>query len=284
MTKRMKKLIFASLVVLAAVTACKDDDEPANSGNRPAVSFTKIQLTEDSPFEAGVPTVTTTQTYLYNQGLLTGCTTVQSYSVQGEPTEMENATTVTYDERRAIVTDDAGNVSTYLLNDKGYATGCTRQEAGTTRTYTFSYFTAPEGKCYLENITESMNGEVYASIDIDYSNYRALRITQKVDTYEQAYTASTPASDGITNRSEVPCLFFAGLYPLSLHPAALYGQLLGEPFNILIDRITPDGNTESKEVTNYTYSFDKRNVITSCKEVINSYGTNYIRTVNYVIE
>lgn len=106
---------------------------------------------------------------------------------------------------------------------------------------------APEGEYYLENITENVNGEIYASIDIDYSNYQALRITQKVDTYEQAYTATTQATNETNNVSEVPCLFFTGLYPLSLHSAALYGKLLGEPFNILIDRIIPDGNTASKK-------------------------------------
>lgn len=43
----------------------------------------------------------------------------------------------------------------------------------------FSYFISPEGKHYLENITESVNGKVYAFIDMDYSNYQALRVTQK---------------------------------------------------------------------------------------------------------
>ena len=128
------------------------------------------------------------------------------------------------------------------------------------------------------------SGKVYASIDIDYSNPQALRIVQKVDTYTQTYTATTPAGNSIINQSEVPCLFFADLYPLSLHSAALYGKLLGEPFSILIEQIIPDGNTISQEVRKYTYSLDKRNIITSCKEVTNSYGTNYIRTVNYVIE
>jgi len=194
---------------------------------------------------------------------------------------IENAASVTYSEHQAVVTDNFGNVSVYTLDDKGYATSCTRQENGTVRTYTFSYFTAPEGKYYLKNITESINDGVYASIDIDYGNYQALRILQKTDTYEQAYTATTPANDGINNQSGVPCLFLAELYPLSLHTAALYGKFLGEPFPILIDRIIPDGN---KEVTNYIFSFDKRNLMTSCKEVINSYGTDYTRTVSYVIE
>lgn len=280
----MKKLIFTLLVALTVITACEDNDTPANNGKRLPIPFSKIQLSENSPYEAGVPTVTTTQTYSYAQGQLTDFTTVQSYTVQGEQMKIENTTSVAYNEHEAVVTDDSGNVSTYLLNDKGYATQCTRQEVSTIRTYTFSYFISPEGKHYLENITESVNGKVYAFIDMDYSNYQALRVTQKVDTYEQAYTATTPSNNGIANQSEVPCVFFEGLYPLSLHSAALYGKLLGEPFNILIDQIIPDGNTANKEVTKYTYSFDKRNIITSCTENINSYGTNYIRTVNYVIE
>lgn len=275
----MKKLTLALLVAAIGITACENDTD--GSDNRPAVPFSKIQLSENSPAEAGVPTVTTTQTYLYDRGLLTGSTTVQSYSVQGETMKIENYATVTYDGQQAVVTDNFGNVSTYLLNDRGYAVQCTRQEAGTTRTYTFSYFDT-EGKYYLEHLAESINGEPYASIDIDYSNLRALRIVQHTDTYEQAYTAAS--DNGTPNRSEVPALFLTSLYPLSLHTAALYGKLLGEPFEVLTDEIIPDGNTESREVTRYTYSFDRRNLITSCKEVTNSYGTSYTRTVNYTIE
>ena len=256
----MRKIVFALSVVLTVMTACEDNNDSTINGNRSAVPFSQIQLSEKSAYEAGVPTVTTTQTYSYSQGQLTGFTIVQSYSVQGEPMCIENAASVTYSEHQAVVTDNFGNVSVYTLDDKGYATSCTRQENGTVRTYTFSYFTAPEGKYYLKNITESINDGVYASIDIDYGNYQALRILQKTG---------------------VPCLFLAELYPLSLHTAALYGKFLGEPFPILIDRIIPDGN---KEVTNYIFSFDKRNLMTSCKEVINSYGTDYTRTVSYVIE
>ena len=277
----MRKIVFALSVVLTVMTACEDNHDSTVNGNRSTVPFSKIQLSEKSTYEAGAPTVTTTQTYSYSQGQLTGFTIVQSYSVQGEPMCIENAASVTYSEHQAVVTDNFGNVSVYTLDDKGYATSCTRQENGTIRTYTFSYFTAPEGKYYLKNITESINDGVYASIDIDYGNYQALRILQKTDTYEQAYTATTPANDGINNQSGVPCLFLAELYPLSLHTAALYGKFLGEPFPILIDRIIPDGN---KEVTNYIFSFAKRNLMTSCKEVINSYGTDYTRTVSYVIE
>jgi hypothetical protein len=126
------------LVALTVITACEDNDTPANNGKRPTVPFSKIQLSEDSPYEAEVPTVTTTQTYSYIQGQLTNFTTIQSYSVQGEQMKIENTTSVAYNGHEAVVTDDFGNVSTYLLNDKGYAIQCTRQEVSTIRTYTFS--------------------------------------------------------------------------------------------------------------------------------------------------
>ena len=202
------------MIILIATTACEDNNDSGGNGSCPTVPFSTIRLTEDSPYEAGVPTVTTTQTYSYKRGQLAGFTTVQSYSVQNETVKIENTTSVTYEEHQAIATDNFGNVSTYFLNDKGYAIQCTRQEVSATRTYDFSYFTSPEGKPYLKNITESINGKVYASIDIDYSNPQALRIVQKVDTYTQTYTATTPAGNSIINQSEVPCLFFADLYPL----------------------------------------------------------------------
>lgn len=151
----MRKIVFALSVVLTVMTACEDNNDSTINGNRSAVPFSQIQLSEKSAYEAGVPTVTTTQTYSYSQGQLTGFTIVQSYSVQGEPMCIENAASVTYSEHQAVVTDNFGNVSVYTLDDKGYATSCTRQENGTVRTYTFSYFTAPEGKYYLKNITES---------------------------------------------------------------------------------------------------------------------------------
>ena len=180
----MRKIVFALSVVLTVMTACEDNNDSTINGNRSAVPFSQIQLSEKSAYEAGVPTVTTTQTYSYSQGQLTGFTIVQSYSVQGEPMCIENAASVTYSEHQAVVTDNFGNVSVYTLDDKGYATSCTRQENGTVRTYTFSYFTAPEGKYYLKNITESINDGVYASIDIDYGNYQTLLILPKTVTSE----------------------------------------------------------------------------------------------------
>ncbi len=284
----MRKIIFALSLLFVGMTACDNNEDPDNgkpNGNYPTISFSKIQLSEDSSIE-GTPTVTTTQTYLYNQGRVTDFNTLQKYTVAGETTEMKSATTIVYDDNhQAIVTDEYGNVSTYTLNDKGYATKCIRQEVSTTRTYTFSYIINTEDKYYLKKITESTKeGEIYASIDVDYEIYRALRITQKVDTYEQKYTATTSPDNEIANLSEIPCLFLAELYPMSLHSAALYGKLLGEPFDTLITQIIPDGNAVNNEITHYSYKTNSNGIVTSCNETINSGGSDYYRTVKYVIE
>ena len=189
-----------------------------------------------------------------------------------------------------MITDEAGTVSTYPLNDKGYATTCTSQDmAGNTRTYTFSYLINTEDKYYLENITERLdNGKEYSSITIDYNNFRALRIQQKVDAFEHNSTATTPSGDEIANISEIPSLFITDMYPLSMHAVAIYGKILGEPANYLITQLIPDSNGESEETTTYTYTLDNRGIVTSCHAVVrhirNGYEQDYTRTVNYTIE
>lgn len=61
----MRKIVFALSVILTVMTACEDNNDSTVNGNRSAVPFSKIQLSEKSAYEAGVPTVTTTQTYSY---------------------------------------------------------------------------------------------------------------------------------------------------------------------------------------------------------------------------
>lgn len=57
----MRKIVFALSVVLTVMTACEDNNDSTVNGNRSAVPFSKIQLSEKSAYEAGVPTVTTSQ-------------------------------------------------------------------------------------------------------------------------------------------------------------------------------------------------------------------------------
>lgn len=284
----MKKNIFIALLFIGGLTACSDNNEgsdiPDNPGY-PVTHFSKIELKEVKE-EPGAPAVTVTQTYDYSAGRLINFTSTQSFVAGGELFKIENATNVVYGDHQAVVTDEINNISTYTLDDNGYAISCVRQEMdGKIRSYTFDYLINTEGKYFLKNITETLDGnKSYSSINIDYSSYRTLRITQQVDKSEQTYIASTSTGNEIANTSEIPYLFLTDLYPLSFHSVAIYGKFLGDAYNTLITNLRPEDNSESNETTTYKYKFDGRGIVTSCDEVTKSYGDNYERTIKYTIE
>ena len=306
----MKKNIFIALLFIGGLTACSDNDEgsdiPDNPGY-PVTHFSKIELKEVKE-EPGAPAVTVTQTYDYRAGRLINFTSTQSFVAGGELFKIENATNVVYGDHQAVVTDEINNISTYdkvdditqgivvtdeinnistyTLDDNGYAISCVRQEMdGKIRSYTFDYLINTEGKYFLKNITETLDGnKSYSSINIDYSSYRTLRITQQVDKSEQTYIASTSTGNEIANTSEIPYLFLTDLYPLSFHSVAIYGKFLGDAYNTLITDLRPEDNSGSNETTTYTYRFDKKDVDISCSELTKSYGTDYARTVDYIMK
>ena len=284
----MKKNISIALLFIGGLTACSDNNEgsdiPDNPGY-PVTHFSKIELKEVKE-EPGAPAVTVTQTYDYSAGRLINFTSTQSFVAGGELFKIENATNVVYGDHQAVVTDEINNISTYTLDDNGYAISCVRQEMdGKIRSYTFDYLINTEGKYFLKNITETLDGnKSYSSINIDYSSYRTLRITQQVDKSEQTYIASTSTGNEIANTSEIPYLFLTDLYPLSFHSVAIYGKFLGDAYNTLITNLRPEDNSESNETTTYKYKFDGRGIVTSCDEVTKSYGDNYERTIKYTIE
>ena len=284
----MKKNIFIALLFIGGLTACSDNDEgsdiPDNPGY-PVTHFSKIELKEVKE-EPGAPAVTVTQTYDYSAGRLINFTSTQSFVAGGELFKIENATNVVYGDHQAVVTDEINNISTYTLDDNGYAISCVRQEMdGKIRSYTFDYLINSEGKYFLKNITETLDGnKSYSSINIDYSSYRTLRITQQVDKSEQTYIASTSTGNEIANTSEIPYLFLTDLYPLSFHSVAIYGKFLGDAYNTLITDLRPEDNSGSNETTTYTYRFDKKDVDISCSELTKSYGTDYARTVDYIMK
>ena len=279
----MKKNIFIALLFIGGLTACSDNNEgsdiPDNPGY-PVTHFSKIELKEVKE-EPGAPAVTVTQTYDYSAGRLINFTSTQSFVAGGELFKIENATNVVYGDHQAVVTDEINNISTYTLDDNGYAISCVRQEMdGKIRSYTFDYLINTEGKYFLKNITETLDGnKSYSSINIDYSSYRTLRITQQVDKSEQTYIASTSTGNEIANTSEIPYL-----YPLSFHSVAIYGKFLGDAYNTLITDLRPEDNSGSNETTTYTYRFDKKDVDISCSELTKSYGTDYARTVDYIMK
>lgn len=284
----MKKNIFIALLFIGGLTACSDNNEgsdiPDNPGY-PVTHFSKIELKEVKE-EPGAPAVTVTQTYDYSAGRLINFTSTQSFVAGGELFKIENATNVVYGDHQAVVTDEINNISTYTLDDNGYAISCVRQEMdGKIRSYTFDYLINTEGKYFLKNITETLDGnKSYSSINIDYSSYRTLRITQQVDKSEQTYIASTSTGNEIANTSEIPYLFLTDLYPLSFHSVAIYGKFLGDAYNTLITDLRPENNSGSNETTTYTYRFDKKDVDISCSELTKSYGTDYARTVDYIMK
>jgi len=284
----MKKNIFIALLFIGGLTACSDNNEgsdiPDNPGY-PVTHFSKIELKEVKE-EPGAPAVTVTQTYDYSAGRLINFTSTQSFVAGGELFKIENATNVVYGDHQAVVTDEINNISTYTLDDNGYAISCVRQEMdGKIRSYTFDYLINTEGKYFLKNITETLDGnKFYSSINIDYSSYRTLRITQQVDKSEQTYIASTSTGNEIANTSEIPYLFLTDLYPLSFHSVAIYGKFLGDAYNTLITDLRPEDNSGSNESTTYTYRFDKKDVDISCSELTKSYGTDYARTVDYIMK
>ena len=284
----MKKNIFIALLFIGGLTACSDNNEgsdiPDNPGY-PVTHFSKIELREVKE-EPGAPAVTVTQTYDYSAGRLINFTSTQSFVAGGELFKIENATNVVYGDHQAVVTDEINNISTYTLDDNGYAISCVRQEMdGKIRSYTFDYLINTEGKYFLKNITETLDGnKSYSSINIDYSSYRTLRITQQVDKSEQTYIASTSTGNEIANTSEIPYLFLTDLYPLSFHSVAIYGKFLGDAYNTLITDLRPEDNSGSNETTTYTYRFDKKDVDISCSELTKSYGTDYARTVDYIMK
>ena len=284
----MKKNIFIALLFIGGLTACSDNNEgsdiPDNPGY-PVTHFSKIELKEVKE-EPGAPAVTVTQTYDYSAGRLINFTSTQSFVAGGELFQIENATNVVYGDHQAVVTDEINNISTYTLDDNGYAISCVRQEMdGKIRSYTFDYLINTEGKYFLKNITETLDGnKSYSSINIDYSSYRTLRITQQVDKSEQTYIASTSTGNEIANTSEIPYLFLTDLYPLSFHSVAIYGKFLGDAYNTLITDLRPEDNSGSNETTTYTYRFDKKDVDISCSELTKSYGTDYARTVDYIMK
>ena len=284
----MKKNIFIALLFIGGLTACSDNNEgsdiPDNPGY-PVTHFSKIELKEVKE-EPGAPAVTVTQTYDYSAGRLINFTSTQSFVAGGELFKIENATNVVYGDHQAVVTDEINNISTYTLDDNGYAISCVRQEMdGKIRSYTFDYLINTEGKYFLKNITETLDGnKSYSSINIDYSSYRTLRITQQVDKSEQTYIASTSTGNEIANTSEIPYLCLTDLYPLSFHSVAIYGKFLGDAYNTLITDLRPEDNSGSNETTTYTYRFDKKDVDISCSELTKSYGTDYARTVDYIMK
>lgn len=270
-------------MAVAFLAACNGGDEDWQGADYPVTPCSEIALSETVQDDAQA--VTLGKTYLYAAGRLESYTMTQLIHA-AEPVELEARTLLHYDEGEAVAMDDYGNTWTYRLDGGGYALSCLCQEGGgTQRSYTFGYHTDAEGRHLLESLTEVLDdGTEYASLHIDYTDMSALRITHRVDGYEQEFILSADASEPVANPWGLPDLFLSELYPLSLHQPAWYGKLLGDAYGQFYTALEPTDNAESGERTTYNYQLDNEAHPTACVQTTVSYGQTYTRRLDYRVE
>ena len=279
-------LIGISILVLSTFSACSDEtesiiEEPPTLDNGteseekdsvPTFLYTTLSVKEEKPSDA--QTITLTQTFNYKENKLNSFQSVQSYTAV-EPFELKNETTISYQNNKAIITDGY-NTSIYLLNEFGYATQCIRNEGRSDeRKYIFKYALNEYNWHYLNQIEEYLSdGKLYSKVILE-PNEEGIMITQEIESFKQNYITNT--SNDI-NISGIPHPFLVDLHPLSMHTAALYGRLIGEPSLNMITKVTPEGSEE-----NVGYSFEKNDEgwFTSCKITTINEKYRHTRKINY---
>lgn len=281
------KQLYALVLLLPLLAACVESEttdvpEEGEEEEKILLGFTALEVSEKLTSDA--QTVTVTHTYHYDAAdRLTSCTTRQTTEGAGA-IELENATTVAYDDGAATVTDAAGNTLTYAFDADGRAATCVyRTQWGEVRRYAFGYYEAPSGRHYLSRVAETLGdaSQPYSEISLDYGTSGAVTVTCEVDGDGQSFALSFPTEGGVDNAAQLPCLFLAELYPLSLHEAALYARWLGDAYDVLLARCEPTDNAESGEYTTYTYGVDAEGFPLQCQVLTESYGYLYRRTLDY---
>ena len=281
------KHLCVFFLLLSVLAACVDSEDTGTSGEgggqqTTLLGFTALEISEE--LDSDAQTVTATHTYCYDTAdRLTSCLTRQTTEGAGAIV-LENATTVTYGDATATVTDASGNTLTYNFDAGGRAATCVyRTQWGEVRHYTFGYYEAPSGKHYLSRVTETLGdaSEPYSEISLDYTVSDVVTVTRVVDSDGQSFVLSFPSEGGVDNLTQLPCLFLAELYPLSLHEAALYARWLGDASDVLKTRYDPADNAGSGEYTTYTYVVDAEGLPQQCRVLTESYGYVYRRTLNY---
>lgn len=272
--KQMQHNFLFFLLFSFILAACSEEED-----ERTEESLKCLTITETTG--SGTEQVTTEQKFIYTDGKLTRHVTKQTYTdlwLKGEYTHSVS-TQISYELGKVIVTDETGTVFTYQINEKGYATMCTRNEPGSSiRTYIFSYSTG--GSEYLTGIKESIDGSPYSEISIEFPDNSTMNITEKANTIQSKFIASVNGNHpGVSNeKSQLPCLFLSERYPLSFHVEAFYANILGEPLATLPGQLTIEN---SEEVTTYEYTQDQKGYITSCATKISVPGRSWNRYVQY---
>lgn len=272
--RRMKQSsysLLASMLLCLVLTACKEDEKEER--------IQCLTITETTGF--GPERVTTVQQFNYTDGKLMQHVTTQTYTDLKEKAKYTHtvSTSIAYEPGKAIITDDTGTVSTYQLNDYGYAVSCTRNEpGGSVRTYLFNYSSTDYG--LLARIKESINGSPYSEISITATSDGTMSITEELNNYQGKFTATVnDRYPGISNaKSGLPWLHLTERYPLSLHADAYYAHILGEPLSTLPGYLTIEG---SDETSTYTYKSDTYGYVTSCTIRTGVSNSSWSRVVEY---
>ena len=158
--KRIQRNFLFFLFFSLMLTACNEKEEEDTEEKIACLTITEAT-------GSGEERVTTEQKFIYEDGKLTRHITKQTYTdrlLEGEYTHSVSSQ-ISYEPGKVIVTDETGTVSTYQIDEKGYATMCTRKEpGGKIRTYTFSYSTT--GDENLTGVKESIDGSPYSEISM----------------------------------------------------------------------------------------------------------------------
>lgn len=294
--KTCTKSLFIGMFLLSA-TACSDDsndnqtpepDPPVGpEPSFPVCLFRQIEVYE--PIMISSPSVKHTQLFSFEEGHITSYVSRQSIDLgkTEEPFTLDYTTTVERNGQQATVTDESGNISVYTLDASGYASRCVRQEpGGNNRTYTFAYRTNDQGKRYLTEATETLNEEAqpYSTLRVEYDdNDSPTRIIQQITDATTVILFSVDPEKETTNTAEIPQHFFCELHPLSMHTAALYGKLLGEPWALLVAKLTLEDDIY-EETHTFQYTTTPEGYIGTCRETIKSAGETYLRILEYSFE
>ena len=271
----MKKIIW--LAGLAFMCACTD--EPDGNGNEDGQDrgCSKIELTEVIPSDSY--DVTSVKTFSFDDEGINSYVSSQEIS-GGQKFSYSLTTSVAYSGSTVTMSDDNGNVMTYTLDANGYAGSCIFEEGGgTERRYSFGYFTGNDGRRYLQNVSETIEGEVYSSLELDYSVDGRVGVEQTVDGSSQTYIIEFDNNEAVENKAAMPDMFLSELYPLSLHLAAYYGGIIGNAYEYLCTDMYPEDSPELNEHTSYSYSLDDDGYLSGCKVTTNSGGSNYVRNI-----
>lgn len=258
---------------------CACTDEPDGNGNEDGQDrgCSKIELTEVIPSDSY--DVTSVKTFSFDDGGITSYVSSQEIA-GGQKFSYSLTTSVAYSGSTVTMSDDNGNVMTYTLDADGYAGSCIFEEGGgTERRYSFGYFTGNDGRRYLQNVSETIDGEVYSSLELDYSVDGRVGVEQTVDGSSQTYIIEFDNSEAVENKAAMPDLFLSELYPLSLHLAAYYGGIIGNAYEYLCTDMYPEDSPELNEHTSYSYSLDDDGYLNGCKVTTNSGGSNYVRNI-----